>query len=368
LTSNKTDARLVSFIERCIRQVIVSPTIRVLTEPPTSTEATEGETILANLLQAGVAFPHNCQSGNCGACKCELIEGDILELPHSEYALSPEERARNLILACRTQVWGDCTVRPLEAEDVVLHPSRVMRCRVDQISDLTHDIKELRLVIEEGGPFVFSAGQHVQIKFASNVQPRNYSMANHPDAQALEFQVRRVPNGQASGYVHDRLRVGDEMTVSGPLGGAYLRANHSGPILAIAGGSGMAPIKSIIDTALKSDPERVVHVYFGVRDECDVYMESFLSELASRHSGFSFQIVLSQPAADSTRRTGMVADAVSEDHASFDGFKAYLAGPPPMVEACQRLLLNRGMALRDIHADAFYSQAADAFELPGGKE
>jgi len=165
LTSNKTDARLVSFIERCIRQVIVSPTIRVLTEPPTSTEATEGETILANLLQAGVAFPHNCQSGNCGACKCELIEGDILELPHSEYALSPEERARNLILACRTQVWGDCTVRPLEAEDVVLHPSRVMRCRGDQISDLTHDIKELRLVIEEGGPFVFSAGQHVQIRF-----------------------------------------------------------------------------------------------------------------------------------------------------------------------------------------------------------
>lgn len=341
----------------------MAPTIRVLTDPPQFATATEGETILANLLQAGVAFPHNCQAGNCGACKCELVEGDILELPHSEYALSPEERSRNLILACRTQVWGDVSVRMLEAEDVVLHPSRVLRCRVDAVNDLTHDIKELRLSIEAGGPFVFSAGQHAQLKLGAGLQPRNYSMANHPDADALEFQIRHVPNGQASGHIHTKLRVGDEITVSGPLGGAYLRENHRGSLLLVAGGSGLAPIKSIAEAALQADPAREIHLYFGVRDERDVYMELYLRDLAARHPGFSYDVVLSEPTGDSARRAGLVGDAVAADFASFDGYKAYLAGPPPMVEATQRLLLEKGMTLRDIHADAFYSQADDAFKL-----
>lgn len=339
-------------------------TIRVLTEPPRSAPATEGETILANLLQAGVAFPHNCQAGNCGACKCELVEGDILELPYSEYALSPEERSRNLILACRTQVWGDCAVRMLEAEEVVLHPSRVMRCRVRGLNDLTHDIRELRLSIEAGGPFVFSAGQHARLKLAPGLQERNYSMANHPDDETLEFQIRHVPNGQASGHVFGNLKIGDDITVSGPLGGAYLRENRHGPMLAVAGGSGMAPIKSILQTALRIDSAREIHLYFGVRHERDVYMEPYLQELARRHPGFTYEIVLSEPLGGTKRRTGLVGAAVAADFRSFDGYKAYLAGPPPMVEATQRLLIGGGMALRNIHADAFYSQADDVFKLP----
>ena len=335
-------------------------TIRVLSDPPQTAPAAEGETILANLLAAGVAFPHNCQAGNCGACKCELVEGDILELPYSEYALSPEERARNLVLACRSQVWGDCTVRPLEAEELVLHPSRVLRCRVLALDDLTHDIKAVRLAVDAGGPFIFSAGQYARVELAPSVQARNYSMANRPDAAELEFHVRRVPNGQASGYVFERLRPGDQIRVSGPLGTAYLRDAHAGPILAVAGGSGLAPIKSIMETALAADPARTVHLYFGVRDERDVYLEPWLRTLAQRHPNFRFEIVLSEPSGATARRTGMVPDALADDFDSFEGFKAYLAGPPPMVEAAEQRLLERDMATRDIHADAFYSQAEDA--------
>jgi ferredoxin-NAD(P)+ reductase (naphthalene dioxygenase ferredoxin-specific) len=331
-----------------------------LTEPPQTIAAMTGETILTNALQAGISFPHNCQSGNCGACKCELIDGDVLELPYSEYALSDAERRRNLILACRAQIWGDCTVRLLEAEELVLHPSRVMRCRVEAITDLTHDIKGLQLSILEGGPYTFTAGQHAHLKFASGISARNYSMANHPADGSLEFHIRAVPRGQASGYVHTSLHVGDEVRVSGPLGNAYLREHHRGPILAVAGGSGMAPIKSICAAALQADPSQKIQLYFGVRDEPDVYLEDYLEQLADRHPNFSFEIVLSQPMQQRRRRKGMIRDAVAADFASFDGFKAYVAGPPPMVEAVQQLLLDRGMALRDIHADAFYSQADDA--------
>ncbi len=341
----------------------MSSVIKVLSDPPQSAPALPGETLLESLLQAGVAFPHNCQSGNCGACKCELVEGDILELPYSEYALSAEERARNLILACRTQVWGDCSVRLLPADEMVLHPSRVMRCRVVEIEELTHDIRGLALEIASGGPYGFSAGQHAHLKFGPGIPERSYSMANHPEQPTLEFHVRQVPRGQASGYVFSNLRVGAEVTVSGPLGNAYLRENHRGPLLALAGGSGMAPIKSIVETALKSDPARTIHCYFGVRDERDVYLERHLEELARKHPNFRVQIVLSQPNARTPRRTGTIAAAVAQDFEQLDGFKAYVAGPPAMVETAQRELLSKGLPLRDIHADAFYSQAEDAFNL-----
>jgi CDP-4-dehydro-6-deoxyglucose reductase/ferredoxin-NAD(P)+ reductase (naphthalene dioxygenase ferredoxin-specific) len=334
-----------------------------LSTPPQSAPALAGETILQSLLEAGVPFPHNCQSGNCGACKCELVEGDVLDLPYSEYALSPEERARNLILACRTQVWGDCSVRLLDSDELVVHPSRYLRCRVAAIEDVTHDIRRLELEIESGGPFTFSAGQHARLKFAPGIPERSYSMSNRPDEAKLEFLIRLVPNGRASGYVFMNVRAGAEVIVSGPVGNAYLRPKHAGPILAIAGGSGMAPIKSIIETALAEDPGRVVHCYFGVRDERDVYWEARLLELAALHPNVRVHIVLSQPSAATSRRTGTLAQAVAEDFEQLESFKAYVAGPPGMVESVQRELVKVGLPTRDIHADAFYSQAEDAFNL-----
>ena len=341
----------------------MSFTIRVLGDQPASAPALDGETILASLLDAGVPFPHNCQSGNCGACKCELIEGDVLELPSSEYALTEEERARHLILACRTQVWGDCAVRMLDADDAVAHPSRLMRCRVVRCVDLTHDVRALSLAIEAGGPFDFSAGQHAKLKFAPGIPERSYSMANRPDEPSLEFFVRQVPRGQASGYVFSQLREGATLTVSGPFGNAYLRGAHAGPILAVAGGSGLAPIRSIVETALAADPQREVRLYLGVRDERDVFHERWLQGLAEAHPSFSFHIVLSEPSGTTARRTGLVTDAVSADLPSVEGYKAYVAGPPPMVESLQRRLLAAGLPLRDVHADAFYSQAEDAFNV-----
>lgn len=188
-------------------------------------------------------------------------------------------------------------------------------------------------------------------------------MANPPDEELLEFHVRHVPRGQASGFVFTTLRPGDELTVSGPFGSAFLREQHSGPILAVAGGSGLAPIKSVVETALKAQPEREVHLYFGVRDERDVYLEAWWTELRRSCPRFTVNVVLSQPTRASTRRTGLLSDVAPQDFTSLERFKAYVAGPPPMVEAMQQKLEARGMNRRDIHADAFYDQTQDAFNL-----
>jgi CDP-4-dehydro-6-deoxyglucose reductase/ferredoxin-NAD(P)+ reductase (naphthalene dioxygenase ferredoxin-specific) len=307
---------------------------------PIAVEA--GDTILASLLRAGVPFPFSCQAGNCGTCKCELISGDILELEHSEHALSAEERAKGIILACRTQVWDDTTVRRIDAEDLVLHPSRVMRCRVLEMQDLTHDIKGLRLGVEAGGPMSFSAGQYAELEFAPGLS-RHYSMASTPEEAELRFHVRHMPGGRTSAHVATRLKVGDKVKVSGPLGVSYLRDGHRGPVLLVAGGSGLAPIESILRTLLgRGHPARVT-LYFGVRGERDVYHAALLRELASRHSNFAYHIV-----------QGPLHQAI--ELADAKDAMAYLAGPPGMVEAATTTLAARGLAPRQIHADAFYDQ------------
>jgi CDP-4-dehydro-6-deoxyglucose reductase/ferredoxin-NAD(P)+ reductase (naphthalene dioxygenase ferredoxin-specific) len=314
-----------------------------------------GDTILESLLRAGVPFPFSCQAGNCGTCKCELLSGDVNELEYSEHALSPQERAKGIILACRTQVWDDTAVRRIDAEDLVMHPSRVMRCRVLALDELTHDIKGLRLAIEAGGPFSFSAGEYAQLEFAPGFS-RHYSMANTPSEDELAFHVRHMPDGRTSAYVASQLRIGDRLKVSGPLGVAYLRERHAGPVLLIAGGSGLAPIESILRKLLDDEYAHPVTLYFGVRSERDLYHEALLRDLVARHANFTYHVVLSEQKGARGRRYGLVHEALGADLRDVDGSMAYLAGPPVMVEAATALLASRGLASRQVHADAFYNQ------------
>jgi NAD(P)H-flavin reductase/ferredoxin len=320
-------------------------------ERPIPVEA--GDTILASLLRAGVPFPFSCQAGNCGTCKCELVSGDILELEHSEHALAAQERAKGIILACRTQVWDDTVVRRIDAEELVLHPSRVMRCRVLELEELTHDIKGVRLAVEAGGPMTFSAGQYAQVEFAPGLS-RHYSMASTPAEPELMFHIRHMPGGRTSSHVATQLKAGDKVKVSGPLGVSYLRDNHRGPVLLVAGGSGLAPIQSILYSLLERGHEAPVTLYFGVRSERDLYHEGLLKDLAAQHPNFNYQVVLSEQIGARGRRYGLVHEAI--DLPIPADVMAYLAGPPVMVEAATALLAAHGVTPRQVHADAFYNQ------------
>jgi naphthalene 1,2-dioxygenase ferredoxin reductase component len=150
--------------------------------------------------------------------------------------------------------------------------------------------------------------------------------------------------------------------VSGPLGTAYLRAQHPGPMLAIAGGTGLAPMRSIIAAALETPALGPIHLYFGVRAERDVYGEDELAHWQAHHPNLNVHLVLSEdePARGPLpRRRGLVTDAVAADLPALAGFKVYAAGPPPMVDAATALAQSRGVALRDIHVDAFYPAAPE---------
>jgi CDP-4-dehydro-6-deoxyglucose reductase/ferredoxin-NAD(P)+ reductase (naphthalene dioxygenase ferredoxin-specific) len=318
-----------------------------------------GQTILEAALAAGVPYPHGCRSGNCGACKSRLRGGEVEMAPYSEFALGAAEAAQGLVLACRAVPWSDAEIEWLDPGETVAHPLRRLTCRVVALDDATHDIKRVRLEIVAGGPFTFSAGQYAAVTFEGQA-PRDYSMANRPDEAVLEFHIRRMGAGGASRYAAERLALGETVRVEGPYGSSHLREQHAGPIIGIAGGSGLAPVKSIVEQALALGKQQPIALYFGVRDERDLYLEEHFLGLAARHPNFRFVPVLSEPAAPTRRRIGLVHTAVAAEVADFDGTKAYIAGPPPMVAASTTMLQERGMRHDDIHADAFYTEAEKA--------
>jgi naphthalene 1,2-dioxygenase ferredoxin reductase component len=273
----------------------------------------------------------------------------------SSYALRDPGRVVNFMALACCDI-GATPVTWLESDGLVLHPQRQLVCRVVALARATHDIIRIALTVEAGGPFRFSAGQYASLRF-SDCAPRDYSMANRPDEPVLEFHIRRMGVASASAYVADRLRIGETLTVEGPFGSSYLREEHHGPIIAVAGGSGLAPIKSIVETALAHGSREAIRFYFGARDECDIYLENHFRALGQRHPNLDYTPVLSEPTAAVTRRVGLVHEAIAADLGAVDGAKAYLAGPPPMVEAAAALLASRGLSPADIHADAFYSEA-----------
>lgn len=318
-----------------------------------------GETILAAALAADIDYPHGCQSGNCGACKSRLHGGEVEMSPYSDYALTDAEKDSGLVLACRAVPWSDCEIAWLEQDEVVSHPLRKLDCKVTALDRMTHDITRMRLSIEAGGPFDFTAGQYARVIFDG--QPsRDYSMASLPGEDILEFHIRMVTDGGVSTFVHNELKVGDKVRVEGPYGISYLRRKHTGPIVALAGGSGLAPVKSIVESALADGAEQPIHMYFGVRAEPDVYLEDHFRALADKYENFTFEIVLSEPEGASARRSGYLVDILADDFADMDGSKAYLAGPPIMVETCVGKLKEMSVRDEDCHADAFYTEAEKA--------
>ncbi|EKU28255.1 oxidoreductase FAD/NAD(P)-binding subunit [Alcaligenes sp. HPC1271] len=233
--------------------------------------AQEGQNILQAALQSGLAYPHGCRLGRCGGCKTRLVDGQIDRLEHSRFALTEEQQARGLILACRAIPLSDVTVDWIGTDDVRgLAPSRSVTGTVSELRELTHDVRLVRIRLDEPEPLMFFAGQYADIKFGQ-APVRSYSMANRPGAPELEFHIRRVPRGVTSSYVHTVLQLGEKLSLDVPRGSSYLREGHGGPILCIAGGTGLAPIKSIVETALACGMNQPFMCILE-RANCGIYM------------------------------------------------------------------------------------------------
>ncbi len=330
-------------------QLVIQPLQRTL-------DIRAGANLLQVLREHEVPLSYSCMSGRCGTCRCRVIAGDVLDAGHEARGpllaadLAGGAGGRH-VLACQTTLTEPCTIEIPEPDEVVVHPARIVRANVLAIETLTHDIRRLRL--KPNKPLAFTPGQYAQLQFTPE-HARPYSMAGMPHDDELEFQVRLVPQGRVTSHIARVLKPGDSVRVSGPLGSAYLRRRHAGPMLCVAGGTGLAPVLSIVRGAVDAGMTQPIHLYVGARSARDVYGLPWLQELRERHGNLHLHVVVSSGPVGPGERAGLVTAAVEQDWSGLAGWRAYLCGAPPMVEAATLLAHRLGVAPGMIHADAFY--------------
>jgi CDP-4-dehydro-6-deoxyglucose reductase/ferredoxin-NAD(P)+ reductase (naphthalene dioxygenase ferredoxin-specific) len=303
----------------------------------------EGQTILEAALAQGVDFPHFCRAGICRTCACDLLAGEVDLLPYAGFALTGDERASGRILACRAQPRSDCTIALPDDRDRAQHPLRLLSATVKSVAFPVPDVAVVRLALGAREQFFFTAGQYANLAFAG-APAADFSIANIPGDAELEFHVRIVPGDATGRYIAERLRAGEVALVRGPFGGAHWRASHRGPMLLAAAGTGLAPLLSIARAALAADRRRAIAFFVAARDERDLYARATLDGLAARHRTLRVVYVTTEP----------LAQAVARETLPLVDAKAYVAGPPPAVAATVAVLRERGLPLRDIHAEPFY--------------
>ena len=316
-----------------------------------------GASLLATLSEQGIFIPSACGGkATCGLCKVRVIEGAGPLLPTEEPYLSEQERKEGYRLSCQVKVKQN--LKLFIPED--LFNIRAYQTKITQIDQLTHDIKGLRLSLIEPESIRFKAGQYVQLytrpygKIKEKVF-RAYSMASVPsDSKAIELIVRRVPEGICTTFVHEELKVGDTVQVSGPFGDFYLRGNANNLIF-IAGGSGLAPIRSLILDIIEKDLPYQMTFFFGAVTRKDLYYLDYFEDLSNKHSRFHFVPALSSPAAEDSwsGETGLITDVVARHLDTDSDYEAYLCGSPGMLNSCLNVLNAKGITEDRIFYDKF---------------
>lgn len=318
--------------------------------------ARPGATILEALLGQGVEYSHGCTTGFCGLCKSHLLSGQVEHLDYMDSALSDEERRGGLILPCCAIPTANCVIEPA-VSDVPLPPVVSFDTDIVNIEPVSPEVRLLRLRSQR--PFEFLAGQYASLTF-DGLPPREFSMASEPGSAVIDFYIKRVRGGAVTDEGVARAAVGDRVTVSGPFGTAFLRTDDASPIIAVGGGTGIAPILSMLLSGLGKGISQEIRLYFGVRDEADLFSIEQLEGLASAHKNLSLNVVLSSPSAHSARwRQGRLDAVLKTDLAStaIANWRAYIAGSPTMVNAVSTTLAAMGVPSSRRHCDPFLTAA-----------
>lgn len=326
-------------------------------------EVQEGETILEAGLRRGLGLPHSCRSGSCLACIASLCSGAVHYRHGPPLGLGEAEQAAGKILMCQAELRGPAEIQTILLNEADVAPLKRLPCRVQRIEPLAHDVLALFLRLPPIGPFEFRAGQYIDFVL-SDGDHRSFSMANPPhQTEFLELHVRRVPGGNFSQYVFEQLKPRDLLRLIGPLGNFYVRNDADRPLLMVAGGTGLAPVQSMVMDLAERGDKRPIWLYWGVRARRDLYQHALLKSLAGRIEHLRYLPVLSGPGPDDgwSGREGLVHRAVLEDFADLDAFDVYLSGPPPMIDAARDDFSRAGMREQRLYFDAFeYSPRVQA--------
>ncbi len=322
----------------------------------TSFYCQDGESVIDAALREQRIYPYGCRNGSCGACKTMLLSGEIDYGIYAEHALTENERQRGQVLLCQARPLSDIEIDVRELRSGKDIRIRMMPCRVIRLDPVAQDVVLMSLALPKGQDFNYLPGQYIDIVLKDG-QRRSFSVANLPDEaseKGLELHVRRVPDGRFTPRIFDGLRLRDLLRFEGPFGTYFFKSDSGSKLLMIAGGTGFAPIKALIKQALNEHPEIRIHLFWGARNEQDLYMNDWIRNLQKTHSGLDYTPVLSEKWPDHWQgETGFVHEAACLHYDSFAEFDVYASGPPIMIESVRSSLLERGMNPDQFYFDSF---------------
>lgn len=327
-------------------QVTLKPSGHTFTAP-------EGETLLASADAAGLSLPYGCRNGACSVCKVTVLEGQVDHGASQEWGLPADQRAAGKALLCCAMPLSDLV---LETKEVKVNrdiPVKTLPCRVQRMEKLAPDVMALYLKLPANERLQFLAGQYIEFILKDSGR-RAFSLANAPhDDEFLQVHIRLVPGGQFTTHVFEAMKEKDILRFEGPLGTFFLREDSTKPIIMLAGGTGFAPIKSLVEHAIHHKMERPIHIYWGARDLGGLYMNELPQQWAAAHPHIKYVPVLSDAADGWNGRTGLVHKAVLEDFADLSGFQVYSCGAPAMIDAAQKDFASAGLPEDEFFADSF---------------
>ena len=325
-----------------------------------------GETILDAGLRGEINLPYECRNGGCGLCKCSVLQGEVDPGIYQPSVLSPAERAIGKVLMCCASPLTDIEIEYEPQAALTRAPVKEFVGVVDNMERLSHDVMGVVIKLPEGEHISFSAGQYINI-ILEDGERRAFSFASAPhNARNIELQIRLVPGGRFTTHVFEKMKVGDAIRFEGPLGDFVLRESNR-PIIFVAGATGFAPVKSMVEDAFHRGLKRPIRLYWGVRQRRDFYLQHLPEQWQREHDNFKFIPVLSEagPGDEWSGRTGLVHEAILQDFPSLAGNEIYACGSVRMVEAVFPKLKGQGAEEGMCFSDAFTISARSmAIQVP----
>ncbi|SOY93937.1 Ferredoxin:Oxidoreductase FAD/NAD(P)-binding [Cupriavidus taiwanensis] len=312
-----------------------------------------GETLLQAAQRAGVALRHDCQLGGCGTCRIRLLDGQV-RYDEEPFGLAPDEAAAGYALACQAQPQADLVISTARDDEACAEPAR-HRAVVRALRPLSADVMHVELEVPGAGALDYRPGQYLKLLSADGLA-RSFSMASVPRDGRIDLHVRRIPGGAFTDGILPRMRAGDAIEVELPLGTFFYRESDYRPLLMVATGTGLAPIKAILES-LMDDPDcPPVSLYWGMRQAQDLYLHGEIPAWGERLYEFRYAPVLSRAGADWQGRRGYVHDAALADLGDLSDYAIYLCGSPDMIRDARAAFIAHGASPDHLYADSFTFQ------------
>jgi CDP-4-dehydro-6-deoxyglucose reductase len=308
------------------------------------------QTILEGAIASGITLPYGCQDGACGSCKGKVISGKYFLNEYQSSALTDSDIKAGNTLYCKSMAQEDLVIEPNIPEVYDQYSPKVLPVKVESLTRLNHDVMQMFLKLPAKETFRFKAGQYIEFIMGDGSR-RAFSMANAPLDSMIELHLRLIEGGKFTSFVFNEMKEKSIHRIEGPIGQFYLRDSEK-PIIFIAGGTGFAPIKSIIEDMIANKNKRKIYLYRGVRSEKDFYMNELVNDWIKKLEGLKYIPVVEDGLSEDAR-SGYVHHAVLEDFKNLNDIQVYCCGAPGLVENAFKDLTKSGLPDDQFFADAF---------------